>query len=225
MQAMLNFSLEEKAKVLAFLEKFPAKETKTRFEEFRCRVGESTVTLYSTGKLVVQGRDSEKAKEKILKGVGLESELILGIDEAGRGEAFGALVVAAVLADSTKMRELRDSKKVKGIEAKRRLVEKNALATAVYVVEACEIDSLRENGTNLNKIQARAINSLVESFSGRKEGFRVLVDGSPLEGARKGIEFIVKGDDKNAVIGAASVLAKSERERHGKGIRKSWKKG
>ncbi len=223
MQCMLNFAEEEKGKVLAFLKQFPGKETKTRFEEFRCKVGKSTVTLYNSGKLVVQGKDSEKVKERILKGIELDRELILGIDEAGRGEDFGPMVVAAVLADSSKMRGLRDSKKVKRLEEKRKLVERNAVATAVFKIEAREIDGLRKKGMNLNQIEARAINALADSFLGIGK-VRVLVDGSPLKGARKGIEFIVKGDDKNAVIGAASVVAKSERNKGGKEKRLSWGK-
>ncbi len=224
MQCMLNFSLEEKGKVLSFLRQFPAVPTKTGFEQFRCRIGESTVTLYSSGKLLVQGKDCSAVKERILRAVQLESELVIGIDESGRGEPFGSLVVAAVLADSSKMRELRDSKKVRNLQEKRQLVEKNAIAIETVAVSAAEIDELRAGGVNLDEIEARAINALVEKLAPKGKGARVLVDGKRLKGVKAGIGFIVKGDDRNAVIGAASVIAKSERERNGKGRRSSWGK-
>jgi len=224
MQCMLNFTLQEKEKVLSFLRNFPAKETKTPFELFRCSVGQSTVTLYTSGKLVAQGNDCEKAKEKILDAAGLEKEMVLGIDETGRGESFGAFVVAAVLADSSRMRELRDSKKVGDIEGKRKIVERNALAIAVFKIEAKELDELRAKGINLNQIEVRAINAFADFFWASDKKIKILVDGSPLKGSGQGIQFIVKGDDRNSVIGAASVVAKSEREKSGREQRLSWRK-
>ncbi|MDP2973670.1 MAG: hypothetical protein Q8N60_01330, partial [Candidatus Diapherotrites archaeon] len=209
---------------LSFLRNFPAKETKTPFELFRCSIGQSTVTLYTSGKLVAQGNDCGKAKEKILDAAGLEKEVVLGIDETGRGESFGAFVIAAVLADSSKMRELRDSKKVSNIEGKRKIVERNALAIAVFKIEAKQLDELRGEGINLNQIEVRAINAFADFFWASDKKIKILVDGSPLKGSRQGIQFIVKGDDKNAVIGAASVVAKSEREKSGKEKRLSWGK-
>lgn len=224
MQCMLNFTLQEKGKVLSFLQQFPAKETKTPFELFRCSIGQSTVTLYTSGKVVAQGNDCEKVKEKILNELGLEKEVVLGIDETGRGEPFGAFVVAAVLADSSKMRELRDSKKVSDIEGKRKIVERNALAIAVFKIEAGELDELRKNGINLNQIEVRAINAFADFFWASDKKIKILVDGAKLKGSRQGIQFIVRGDDRNAVIGAASVVAKSERERSGMEQRQSWEK-
>ncbi len=120
---MLNFSKEEKKEVLNFLQAFPEKKTKTSFEEFRCKIGKSTVTLYTSGKLLLQGDDCEKARDLVLKKVKVENELILGIDETGRGEDFGPFVIAGVLAKPNAMRELRDSKKVKNLDEKAKLVK------------------------------------------------------------------------------------------------------
>ena len=222
MQCMLNFSKEEKQKVLLSLKNFPEKETKTKFEEFRCAIGESTVTLYSTGKLLIQGDDCKTVKEKVLENIGLEGEQVLGIDETGRGEDFGPFVIAAVLADSSKLRELRDSKKVKNIEEKRKIVEENSDAIAVVSISAEHLDSLRKNGVNLNRIEASAINAMVSLFNVVSGKPRVVVDGKPLKGCLPGIEFVVKADDLNPVVGAASIIAKSERTKGDKTKRKFW---
>ncbi|HIH08230.1 MAG TPA: hypothetical protein HA237_02560 [Candidatus Diapherotrites archaeon] len=53
----------------------------------------------------------------------------------------------------------------------------------------------------------------------------VRVDGSGLKTKEKGIEFIVKGDDLEPAISAASIVSKNLRNISGdKEQRKSWKK-
>lgn len=222
MQCMLNFSKKEKKEILKFLRSFDEKKTKTSFEEFRCKIGKSTVTLYSSGKLLLQGDDCEKARNLVLKNVKVENELILGIDETGRGEDFGPFVIAGVLAKPNAMRELRDSKKVKNLEEKAKLVEKNADGIGIFSVSSEKLFEFRKKGMNLNAIEAKAINELCDFFKNAGK-FKIIVDGSPLKGCREGIEFLVKGDDLNPVIGAASVIAKSVRDSsEDKGKRKGW---
>lgn len=214
MQAVLNFSGAEKQRVIGFLRGFEQLAKKTGFEEARCLIEGCTVTLYSSGKLLIQGSKAETAKQKILEDLKLEGGLILGIDETGRGEGFGPLVVAGVLADTNKMRELRDSKKTRNIEEKAKLAEANAIGTKIVEVSASEIDRLRASGKNLNAIEAEAMNEIIsyfrKDFAGKK--FRVIVDGNPLKGVDKEAEFLVKADDKEPVVGAASVIAKKARD-------------
>ncbi|MCX6799258.1 MAG: hypothetical protein NTW59_04150 [Candidatus Diapherotrites archaeon] len=225
MQCMLNFSQDEKRKAREILAKFPARETNTLFEEARCAVGKSVVTLYTSGKLVIQGNDCSAVKEKILLEMGLRKEIVLGIDETGRGESSGPFVVTAVLGDSSELRELRDSKKTGDIEAKRGLVEEKALAIGTISISPQWLDELRRKGATINGIEAEAINSLHGFFSSLEKGARTVVDGDPLKGSDKKVEFLVKGDDKNAVVGAASVVAKSERDRSAnKRKREHWGK-
>lgn len=223
MQCTLNFSDKERTGLLRFLKQFPEKKTNNAFELFRCKICESTATLYTSGKLLLQGSDCEKAKEKILKAVDQDDEPILGIDETGRGEETGPFVIAAVLAKPSRMRQLRDSKKVKDLEKKRRLVEKNALGISVFVIGSKELGLLHKQGVNLNQIETAAINSWRDFFTETGKKPRIVVDGNPLKGCKAGISFLVKGDDINPVIGAASVIAKSVREKSGdKGKRLGW---
>jgi len=225
MQCMLNFSRKEKEKLLPLLGRFLRRETKTEFEELRCSVGESTVTLYTSGKLSVQGSDCESVKEMILKEMALEKEMVLGIDETGRGENTGAFVIAGVLADSSRMRELRDSKKTSNHEEKRKIVDENALAWASVSFSPEGIEEFRKNGINLNEMESRAINCMHDFFTSLDKKTKVVADGAPLKGAKQGVNFIVGGDDKNPVVGAASVVAKTERERSSnKAKRSNWGK-
>lgn len=228
MPITLNFSGKEKEKVLGALEgSEEILPTNTQYEEFRCRRGKSTVTVYTSGKVVVQGGAERAVADSLLASLEMGEEIVLGIDETGRGERFGPFVVAAVLADRNKMRELRDSKKIAkaGLGEKRALVMKNARKSAVVSVSAADIDRRRAHGENMNQIEARLIDDLVAGFRGACSEYPVRVDGSALPVKTRGIEFVPKGDDKDPVIGAASVLAKHVRENsEDRGERKSWKK-
>ena len=228
MQAVLNFSKEEKKTVAAFLAKHAEEKTNSTFEEKRAKIGESTATLYKSGKLLIQGKDCEQVKEKILSALEgkTKDELILGIDETGRGENFGPLVVAGVLGTTNSLRELRDSKKTKNISEKKELVEKNALAKSWIEIGAKQIDEMRNEGINLNMIEAKAMNELIEHFrknhGARK--FKIVIDGNKIDGVSGKVEFMPKADDLVVQVGAASVLAKYVRDNSAdKEKRKSWK--
>ncbi len=226
MQAVLNFKDEEKKDVKDFLEKFPREKKGSKFEEVRCKINGCAVTLYSSGKLLIQGKNSEKVKEKILNGLQLKDELILGIDEVGRGEDFGPFVVAGVLGFTSRLREVRDSKKIKNIGEKTAIVMKNAVDSAVICFSASEIDSMRAKGKNMNEIEAKAINSIIGQIAGKWKEFEIIVDGGSLKGVNKKAKFLVKADDKIPQVSGASVLAKLVRENSAdKEIRKSWKSG
>jgi len=91
--------------------------------------GEGVVaTLYTSGKLVVQGNDTEVFAARYLDRAGARSRpgrtpratvhaLVIGSDESGKGDYFGPLVVAAVRLEAHESDELeggpvRDSKRV-----------------------------------------------------------------------------------------------------------------
>ncbi|MBI5884519.1 hypothetical protein HZB89_00295 [archaeon] len=212
MNVSLNFSGKEKEKAKEFLEWLEKLEAKTQYEELRCRKGTETITLYASGKLLIQGPEALKTKEFILKGIGLKEERVLGFDETGRGESFGPMVVAGVLGDKNKLREVRDSKKTGDIGKASAVVSGNSLMQLTAVFNAELIDELRENGVNLNELEGKTINKFIELSRelGLKAG--VKVDGQPLKEVKdKEAEFIVKGDDLDSVIGSASVIAKKAR--------------
>ncbi|MDD5147889.1 MAG: hypothetical protein PHH08_00310, partial [Candidatus ainarchaeum sp.] len=205
MQSTLNFSPAEKKQVLDFLEKAPALELKTKFEEARAEIDGCVVTLYKSGKLLVQGKNFRSVKQKIIDSVKTGDELILGIDEVGRGEGFGPLVVAGVLGKTSELREFRDSKKTRGIPEKAAFAEKKILGKKIIEIRASEIDALRNSGKNLNQIEAWAINGIIsffeKNFSEKK--FKIIIDGSPLGGVEsKKAVFLPKADDKVVQVGA-----------------------
>ncbi|MEM0360528.1 MAG: DUF3378 domain-containing protein [Candidatus Diapherotrites archaeon] len=222
MALTLNFDKSEKEKIKEIFSAFERAATTAPFEEARWKTSNSTITLYSTGKLVVQGENEEKIKELVLSKLCIEKEILLGIDEVGRGEGFGPLIVAGVLGDKNRLRELRDSKKTSNVFDKAEIVSQNALAIATVEFSSEFVDLSRKKGITVDDLQAKAVKGIAFSLNPFNE-WPVLVDGKPLKGCN-GFGFMVKGDDLNPVVGAASVIAKAAREKSGdKGKRKTWK--
>lgn len=225
MQAVLNFGKHEKEAILKFLKFFPPVETGSQYEEARCVIGKSTVTLYHTGKVTIQGTDHNEVKRVLLEGLGLNDRLVLGVDETGRGEDSGPFVISAVLGHTNRLRELRDSKKTSNVAAKYDLVTEHSLANLAFSLNSEYVDLLRRKGHNLNEIEARAIDAMAAFFEGLGEKHQLLVDGSPLPVKHKGIEFLVKGDDLEPVVGAASIVAKHTRNLSSdRKTRETWQK-
>jgi len=226
MNISLNFSKEEKGEVLRYLQKFPSLAVKTKYEEYRCKIQDCVVTLYSSGKLLIQGKDAAKTRGELLHNLGLEGELLLGIDEAGRGESRGSFAVAGVLGNTNELRGLRDSKKMRDLKGAKEEVLRHSRGHFVALKSAAEIDTLRKSGRTMNDIELELIAAIVQNF--REKGFkgRILVDGKPLKQWLRGIEFMPRADDLNPVVAAASILAKTARnESKDNALRKSWKKG
>ncbi len=224
MQQTLNFGKAEKAKIKEILSAFEQAPVTNYFEELRAKKGGCTITLYESGKISIQGSDAAKVKDEILSMLGLKEELTIGIDETGRGERDGPMVIAGVLGDTNAMREMRDSKKTGNISAKEKVVSGKMLGSVAITLNSALIDIARNKGLDLNKIEAHAMDKIAEFLSLFGDA-KIIADGAPMKTAYKGIKFLPKGDDIEPVVGAASVLAKHLRNNSSdKGERKTWKK-
>ncbi len=224
MQEVLNFQKEDKKKLSQILSVHPKTKTSTSFEELRVKYMDCTITLYSSGKLVIQGDKHKEVASEILSNFGMPSQIIVGIDETGRGEKEGPFVVSAVLADKSKLLSFRDSKKTADISSAASSVTEKALSIATFSVNAELIDILRAKGMNMNEIQATAIDSAAYYFRSLWPEAEIIVDGSPIKTKTKNLNFTIKADDINPVVGAASIIAKETRDASkDKKERKTWK--
>lgn len=135
--------------------------------------------------------------------------MICGTDEAGRGPIAGPVVAAAVILDpNNPIAGINDSKK---LSEKKRLalseeIKQKALYWAIAQCDAEEIDAINILQASLLSMK-RAVEALPVSPS------KVLVDGNKLPPLDVPAEAIVGGDALEACIGAASILAKVERDR------------
>ena len=144
----------------------------------------------------------------------LESRLInsrreAGCDEAGRGPLAGPVVAAAVLLpDDYHNEQLNDSKQLSERQRNqlRDIIEHEALAWAVAVVNADEIDRL-----NILHASTHAMCLAVQQLS-LKPDF-LLIDGNRFYNETDiPYQCIVKGDARFMPIAAASILAKTHRD-------------
>lgn len=135
--------------------------------------------------------------------------MICGTDEAGRGPIAGPVVAAAVILDPANPIEgINDSKKLS--EKKREALSEEIKAKALYwSIAQCDADEI----DRLNILQASlmAMKRAVEALPVAPE--KVLVDGNKLPELQVPAEAVVGGDALHACIGAASILAKVERDR------------
>jgi len=135
--------------------------------------------------------------------------LIAGVDEAGRGPLAGPVVAAAVVLDDLNpIQGLGDSKKLAPLKRERLYDEIRAKALCFSIAEASveEIDAL-----NILQATMLAMQRAVEGL--RLKPTKVLVDGNRLPRLDVLAEAIVRGDDKEPAISAASILAKVYRDR------------
>ena len=138
-----------------------------------------------------------------------------GCDEAGRGCLAGSVFAAAVILPPGYENELlNDSKQLS--EKKRYLlrsmIEKDALAWAVGVVTAVEIDKI-----NILNASILAMHRALDALSVRPEA--IIVDGNRFKPYHDVPHTtIVKGDGKYLSIAAASILAKTYRDDYMKAI-------
>lgn len=132
-----------------------------------------------------------------------------GCDEAGRGCLAGAVFAAAVILPKGFICEkLNDSKQLTEKEryALRPLIEEQALAWAIGIVDQKEIDEI-----NILNASFLAMQRAVANLKTRPQ--HLLIDGNRF---RKYEDIphtcVVKGDGKLLPIAAASVLAKTYRD-------------
>ena len=138
-----------------------------------------------------------------------------GCDEAGRGCLCGPVSCAAVILPPDYKNELlNDSKQLSASQraALRQVIERDALAWAVVMVEAEEIDRINILRASIEGM-CRALDSL------ELRPAHILVDGNrfrpyndPVSGMDIAVDTVVKGDGKYMSIAAASILAKTHRD-------------
>lgn len=152
--------------------------------------------------------------------------MVVGADESGRGPVIGPLIICGVQFDRKGVEELkrmkvRDSKL---LSPKRReelapKIRSAARGVKMIIFEAREIDKLRET-KSLNQIELEAFAEIIRSLGDDE----VIVD-LPEPGRRwvailrtkipKNVKLTAehKADMKYPIVGAASILAKVERDR------------
>jgi ribonuclease HII len=137
------------------------------------------------------------------------TELICGVDEAGRGPLAGPVLCAAVILHPDRpITGLRDSKQLKASDrwALRFEIFEKALAYTIVEISHSEIDALNIFQATMAGMR-RAVDALNPAAT------LALIDGNKVPpGLNCAARAIVKGDQTEACISAASILAKTSRD-------------
>ena len=150
----------------------------------------------------------------------------LGLDEAGRGPVLGPLVVAGIVIPEKKEKiiERMGVKDSKRLTPNRRTVLYRKLTKMfdyeTVVITAKDIDNLRARGVNLNEIEKLAMKKIINNL----RADRIIIDALDVKEGRlqdeisehvgHSCEVIAehKADDNYLAVGAASIIAKTERD-------------
>lgn len=146
---------------------------------------------------------------EIENGPKFTGQKIVGIDEAGRGPLAGPVYAAAVILPPGKyIPKLNDSKKIspKVREKIAQEIKKQAVSWAVGYATVEEIEELNILYAS-HLAMERAISALPIKPA------HALVDGKFTPNLNVPVSSIIDGDSKCACIAAASILAKTERDR------------
>lgn len=140
--------------------------------------------------------------------------LVAGVDEAGRGPLAGPVVAAAVILPADWPHDgIDDSKRLSALQRERmaRLLAEEALAWAVGLAEAEEVDRL-----NIHQASLTAMRRAVEALGTRPD--HLLIDGRFTLALEIPQRAVVGGDAACLAVAAASILAKVHRD----GIMRAW---
>ena len=153
----------------------------------------------------------------------------IGIDEAGRGPMFGRVYAGIVVLpkdNSFNHSQMKDSKKFhskKKIEQVADYIKKNAIAWAVEYEDEQTIDNiniLQATQSAMHKCITNILSQLSNLLDIDYDKILILVDGNYFKPFtilnRETIKYkmIEGGDNKYTSIAAASILAKTERDKY-----------
>ena len=150
----------------------------------------------------------------------------IGIDEAGRGPMFGRVYAGIVVLpkdNSFNHSQMKDSKKFhskKKIEQVADYIKKNAIAWAVEYEDEQTIDKiniLQATQSAMHKGITNVLSQLSKLSNINYDKILILVDGNyfnPFTEKPIKYKMIEGGDNKYTSIAAASILAKTERDKY-----------
>ncbi|MEK6811952.1 MAG: ribonuclease HII, partial [Nanoarchaeota archaeon] len=171
------------------------------------------------------------------------STLILGIDDAGRGPVIGPMVLAGCLVDSETEKEfkklgVKDSKQLtqKRREFLEKIIKEKVKGFETVVITPNEIDTSNKEGIKLNEVEALAAAKIINKLNPENEKIKVIVD-CPSVSIKSWQDYLKmhiknlsnlevscehKADINHVSVSAASILAKSQREREMDKLKKEF---
>lgn len=196
---------------------FSVEKTKTKYEIIRMRSRAVILILFTTNKLLVQGKEEDvKAADNLLHELKIgkkvipikfakEEGTVIGSDEALKGDSFGGVVVAAVKADEQQRQDLlfagvMDSKKLTDYEVA-------IIAERVKKIAEHKVISMMPSEYNKYKGVTEILNKLHNQvISELRPADIAVTDKYP--GCKVHARMETKAESKYVEVAAASILAR-----------------
>jgi len=229
---------EKIAKLRAYLRERGYTFKEVKYAYFGASRNNVSITCYTNGRLLVQGKGTADfvryyLEPQLLREIrfgyeyllreGLSGDERIGVDESGKGDYFGPLVIAGVYANKTNLKELYDLK----ITESKRISDKRALKLApiicskfkdsVVIIGPEKYNMLYDKMSNLNRIlawgHARVVENLLSKVNCKKVIVDQFADKSALRNAlmKKGRRIELEQRpraEEDIVVAAASVVAR-----------------
>lgn len=182
---IFKIGIEEGINLKERLEKMGFKVSYLENAFWRAKDKNSTLTFYKNGNLLIQGKENEKIlnyllREKIIFEKFFENWI--GTDEAGKGDYFGPLVVAAVAVDKKNILKIlkegiRDSKKIedKTVEEIAQKI-KNLSLYSIVIISPAKYNELINRMKNLNRLLAWGHARAIENILQKREYYYAISD-------------------------------------------------
>lgn len=230
-----KLNLELASKLLNDLKSQGFEISKPQYTIFSAKKKGLNCTLYESGKLMVQGKETPQFMEFYLEpeilgtfdysyaDLQLDTSGRIGIDEAGKGDFFGPLCIAGVYAEGDAISELKSA----GVRDSKNMTEKNIFKLAKEIRKRCEVTVVRMNPLkynelygkfkNLNHLLAWGHATAIENLVSKTGCKNVIIDQFAAEqvviGALKKKKLEVNltqrhRGEEDLVVAAASILAR-----------------
>lgn len=231
---------EKTAQLRAYLQERGYVFKEVKFAYFGASRNNVNITCYTNGRLLIQGKGTADfvryyLEPQLLREIrfgyeyllqeGLSGEERIGVDESGKGDYFGPLVIAGVHADKTNLKDLYDLK----ITESKRISDQKALRltpiicskfkNSIVIIGPQKYNMLYDKMSNLNRIlawgHARVVENLLAKVNCKKVIVDQFADKSALRSAlmKKGRKVDLEQmpeAERDIVVAAASVVARGK---------------
>lgn len=203
---------------------------------FQAKNKKISITVYLSGKLMVQGKERKEFIESYLEPtilgtftsgyehLYLDTKARIGVDESGKGDFFGPLCIAGVFAEGEAIQELqkigvKDSKKLSDttIEKIAQKIKKDYLHHIVRIGPE-KYNELYKNFKNLNHLLGWGHATVIDYLLEKKACDTIIIDQFAAEEVvekalkqkkRKAVLTQRPRAEEDVVVAAASILARA----------------
>ena len=235
-----KFNLSDLNKIKNFFTEENCDFATLQYAFFKANSKDYTAAFYNTGKLVIQGKDISGVIKRLKTAFSLDTEIeegraeteiteenYIGIDESGKGDFFGPLIIAGVAVDNNLKKlfselGIKDSKQLADDKILKLAlqIQKNA-KWSVVTINPQKYNELYIKFKNLNKLlawgHARAIENVLEkapnctlALSDKFAKDDKVIENALLEKGRK-IKLVQRTKGENDIaVAAASIIARAE---------------